>query len=162
MARKGAAKNNPAAVQAPAAASTYTGGIIALAAGVTGLVTALVKVFNLPASPTGAQAAVVDGAFFLTAAAVIGFAWVVVADFRSRALTQGVAIRSGTIAPSLASGDAAPQPDKFTIKKKDTGETFPVLSVYRDGTHNYFLINYESGDKTFNWISEDEVAIASA
>jgi hypothetical protein len=173
MARPGADKSNPAAVQAPAAASTYAGGLTALAGGITGLITAVVKVFNLPASPSAAQAAVIDGAFFLAAAGLIGFAWVVVADFRSRAITHSAAMTSRAIAPaggtpgstpahSASPGSTGNTPtSRFAVKRKDTGEVFPVLDVYRDGAKNLFLINYISGDQTFNWIPEDEVSIVS-
>lgn len=171
--RRGADKSNPAAVQAPAAASTYAGGLTALAGGITGLITAVVKVFNLPASPSVAQAVVIDGAFFLAAAGLIGFAWVVVADFRSRSITHSAAMESGATASagntrgsapadSASSGSKISTPtSKFTVKKKDTGEVFPVLGVYREGAKNLFLINYLSGDQTFNWIPEDEVSIVS-
>jgi hypothetical protein len=174
MARAGAEQSNMAAVQAPAAASTYAGGLTALAGGITGLITAVVKVFNLPASPSVAQAVVVDGGFFLAAAGLISFAWVVVADFRSRSSTQSAALTSGAIAPagspstpapanSASSGSAgSASTSNFTVKKKDTGEVFPVLGVSREGAKNLFLINYQSGDQTFNWISEDEVSIVSA
>jgi hypothetical protein len=131
----------------------------------------VVKVFNLSASPSAAQAAVIDGAFFLAAAGLIGFAWVVVADFRSRAITHSAAMTSGATGPaestlgskpadSVSSGSTRNTPTpRFTVKKKDTGEVFPVLAVYREGAKNLFLINYISGDQTFNWISEDEVSI---
>lgn len=178
MPRVGAGKNNPAAVQAPVAASTYVGGLTALAGGITGLITAVVKVLNLPASPSVAQAVVIDGAFFLAAAGLIGFAWVVVADFRSRSITHSAAITSratasagspsgSTPADSTPRGSTDGKPtsstptSKFTVKLKDTGEVFPVLGVYREDAKNLFLINYQSGDQTFNWIPEDKVSIVS-
>ena len=116
----------------------------------------------------------IDGAFFLAAAGLIGFAWVVVADFRSRAITHSAAMKSGAIAStastpastpadSVSSGSTGnPPTSRFMVKKKDTGEVFPVLAVYREGARNLFLINYISGDQTFNWIPEDEVSIVKA
>jgi hypothetical protein len=150
MVRQGASAGNPAAVQAPVAFSTYVGGLASLLAGVSALVTGLIEVVKLPSKPTAAQAAVVDGAFFLAAVAVIGFAWVVVADFRSRSLTHSAAATAGAVTSPA-----------FKIKVKATGQSYTVLGVDREGETNLFLVNNESGDKTFHWIPEVQAELVS-
>ena len=175
MARSGAEPTNLAVVQAPVAFSTYVGGLATLAAGIVAIVTGLIKAFSLPSHPTTAQAAVIDGAFFLSAAAVIGFAWVVIADFRSRATTQS-ALLTGSAAPAQAPPVPAAAPPAavggqqsassalFRVKNIENGDVYKVLSVVKDGAgegNDSFLINRESGDKKFQWISADAVEFVS-
>jgi hypothetical protein len=163
MARSGAEQSNPAAVQAPVAFSTYVGGIATLVAGLTAIVTGLIKAFGLPSHPTAAQAAAIDGAFFLSAVALIGFAWVITADFRSRAITQSAhltgsaahaqapaahaaqpaaaqpaaaqpaAAQPAAAQPAAVGGQQASTSALFRVKVIESGDPYKVLSVVKDG-----------------------------
>lgn len=180
MARSGAEAANPAAVQAPVSFSTYVGGLATLAAGIVAIVTGLIKAFGLPSNPSTAQAVVIDGAFFLSAAAVIGFAWVLIADFRSRAITQsahlaGSAVHAQAHAVPAAAPPAAAPPAAtggqqaitsalFRVRVTVSGDVYKVLSVVKDGAgpgNDLFLINHEEGDKKFEWVSANNVEFVS-
>jgi hypothetical protein len=158
------------AVKAPVAFSTYVGGLATLAAGIVAIVTGLIKAFGLPSHPSAAQAAVIDGAFFLSAAAVIGFAWVLIADFRSRANAQSAALTAGAAhaqaapAHAAAGGQQAISSPLFLAKNTQSGDVYKVLSVAKDGAgagNDLFLINHESGDRQFEWIAANTVEFVS-
>jgi hypothetical protein len=177
------AEQHAAAVKAPVAFSTYVGGLATLAAGIVAIVTGLIKAFGLPSQPSTAQAAVIDGAFFLSAAAVIGFAWVLIADFRSRATTHSSYLMASAPAAHAPAAHAAAQAPAahaaaqappavpqtisaplFLVKDLQSGDVYKILSVAKDGGgagNDLFLINREAGNKQFQWIAANAVEFVS-
>lgn len=142
--------NNPAAVKAPTAFSTFVAGLTSLATGIAGLITAIYKATHLPAKPSVAQAVVIDGAFVLAAVAVVCFAWVIVADFRSRAVAQSAALTSGAVGSS-----------GFRVRTKVDKVAYHVLGVRttQPDAKTEFLVCHANGQ--FAWIAQDTVDFVS-